>query len=81
MIFKWGHTRGEAAGPGRDGIRATAATCAGSFNPLHQARDQTHTSEVTQPAAVRFLTQCTTAETPGKLFKKFFELTFKDLKD
>ena len=37
---------------------------AGSFNPLHQVRDQTYTSTVTWAAAVRFLTHCTTVGTP-----------------
>ena len=36
----------------------------GSFNPLHQARDQTCASIVTQASAVGFLTHCTTVGTP-----------------
>ena len=36
----------------------------GSFNPLCQAGDQTHTSLVTQAIAVGFLTHCATAGTP-----------------
>ena len=39
-----------------------------SFNPLHQARDQTHASAVTQTTAVRFLTQCAIVGTPMKVF-------------
>ena len=35
-----------------------------SFNPLCQARDWTHVSTVTQAAAVRFWTCCTTVGTP-----------------
>ena len=35
-----------------------------SFNPLLQAREQTHASENTQAAAVGFLTHCTTVGTP-----------------
>ena len=35
-----------------------------SFNPLHQAGGRTHTSAATWAPAVRFLTYCTTAETP-----------------
>ena len=37
---------------------------AGSFNPLHQAGDQTHTSTGNRTAAVMFLTHCTTVGTP-----------------
>ena len=37
---------------------------AGFFNPLCQAKDQTHTSTVTQAVVVRFLTHCTVAKTP-----------------
>ena len=33
-----------------------------SFNPLHQAREWTHASAVTQATAVWYLTHCTTAE-------------------
>lgn len=40
-----------------------------SFNPLCQARDQTHASAATQPAMVRFLTHCATVGTPNTVFK------------
>ena len=36
---------------------------AGYFNPLHQARDWTHTSTAIWATAVRFLTHCATART------------------
>ena len=42
------------------------------LNPLHRARDWTHTSTVTQGTTVRFLTHCTTAGTPVPLFFFFF---------
>ena len=51
----------------RDWIQAAAVTYASaaqSFNPLHWARDWTCTSTVTQAAAVKFLTHCTTVGTP-----------------
>ena len=48
--------------------QAKAATCAGSFNSLHQARDQTQTSAETWAAAVRFLTYCATEELLEPLF-------------
>ena len=38
---------------------------AGSFNSLHQARDQTHASAVTQAIAIRLLTHCSTSGTPN----------------
>ena len=38
-----------------------------SFRPLHLARNQTHSSTVTQAAAVGFLIHCTTAGTPVKV--------------
>ena len=41
------------------------------FNPLHQARNQTHTSAETQAATVRFLTHCTTEGTPHHLLLRF----------
>ena len=40
-----------------------------SFNPLHWARNQTHTSAATQATAVRFFTDCTTAEALVTVFK------------
>ena len=40
-----------------------------SFNPLCWAREWTHTSTVTQTAAVRFLIHCTTVGTPIVHFK------------
>ena len=46
----------------RDWIWAAAVTYAGSFNPLHQARDHTFTSAVTLATAVRFLTLCAKRE-------------------
>ena len=42
---------------------ATAVATDGSFNLLHQAGGQTHTSAVTQTTAVRFLTYCATVGT------------------
>lgn len=41
---------------------------AGSFSPLCQARDQTHTSAATQVTAVAFLAHCPTAGTPRNPF-------------
>ena len=41
-------------------------TYAGSFIPLPQDRDQTHTCAVTWATVVRFLIQCTTVEIPPK---------------
>ena len=55
----------------RDWIRATAVTyitavaVPDSPNPLHRARDQTWNSAATWATAVRFLTHCTIAGTPG----------------
>ena len=40
----------------------------GCFNPLHQARDGTHTSTGTQAMAVRFLTHCITVGTHITIF-------------
>ena len=55
-----------------DWIWATAATYAGSFNPLHGARDGTLTSAATRAAAVGFLTHCAQWEL---LFKSRFRST------
>ena len=41
---------------------------AGSFNPLHQARDWTNASTVTPAAAVGFWTHCATRWTPNMNF-------------
>ena len=41
---------------------------AGSFNPLHQAGDRTHTSTAIWAAAVGFLTHCATVGTPLLIF-------------
>ena len=45
--------------------QAAAVTCAGSFNPLCWAMDQTRASMATWAAEVRFLTQCTMVRTPS----------------
>ena len=55
----------------KDQIQAAAVTYvialgkARSFNPLHWAGDQTHTSIVTWAAAVWYLTHCTIVGTPS----------------
>ena len=43
-----------------------------SFNPWLQARDQNPTSPATWASAVRFLTHCTTVETPYAVFLSYF---------
>ena len=54
----------------KDGIWASLVTWAAAvampdpFNPLCQARDQTHTSQTTWAIAVRFLTHCAMVGTP-----------------
>ena len=68
-IFFNGHTHGMWKSLGqRLNPRRTDLHCSHSntrsFNPLHQARDRTHASAVTQATAVRFLTQCATVGTP-----------------
>lgn len=42
----------------------------GSFSPLHQAGDRTHTSAAAQATAVRFLSHCTAVGTPLRIFFK-----------
>ena len=49
----------------------------GSFNPLCWAGDQTHTSAVTQAAAVRLLTHYATVETPGFHFMSVLQQSYK----
>ena len=50
-----------------------------SFNPLHQARDQTLTSVVIQAAAGGFLTHCIMVETPSFLSYFWTLVTTKQL--
>ena len=58
----------EIPGPGNESEPQLQAmlSCsnAGSFNPLYQARDWTHTSAEIQTPADRFLTHCATVGTP-----------------
>ena len=51
----------------------------GSFNPLHQVRDQTRACVITQAAAVRLLTHCTTVATP--LWWLFLHFNFTGLRN
>ena len=72
FLFKspnWGIWKfpGQVLNPSRSCNLDPSCSNARSFNPLHPARDQTHTSAVTWAAAVRFLTYCTTAGTPRSL--------------
>ena len=48
----------------RNWIQDIAVTYVRSFNPLPQARNQTHAFTETQATALRFLTHCTTVGTP-----------------
>ena len=69
-LFFNGHTHGLWRFPGQGWNQSCSCDLwwhkARSFNPLHQARDWTHTSTGTPATAVRFLTQGTTAGTPRK---------------
>ena len=62
FFFFYGHTpvAYEVLGQGLNSSRSCGDT--GSFNPLHQAGNQTWASAATRAAAVGSLTQCTTAE-------------------
>ena len=73
-FFFYGHSRGmwKFLGWGLN-PRCSCDLChncsnAESFTSLRWARDGTHTSTVTQAAAVRILTDCTTAGTPPDTF-------------
>ena len=59
----WPHTR-HVEGPRPETQSKTQLWQPRVFNPLHQARDQTHASAATQAPAVGFLTYCAMAETP-----------------
>ena len=65
-----GHTCGKCkfSGQGLNVKHSWNLCCSGSntrsFNPLHWAKDWTHTSAATQATAVGFLTHCAMAGTP-----------------
>ena len=77
FFFFNGHTHGIWKFPGQ-GLNLShsynqchSCSNARSFNPSCWSRDQTHASGATQAAAIRFLTQHTTAGTPPWAHGKF----------
>ena len=82
FFFFYGHIHGiwKFLGQGLNLSQSCDLHCscskARSVNPLHWARDQTHTSAETWAAAVRFSIHCTMVETPLSILFFYFNLFY-----
>ena len=85
LFYFNGRTHGQELNPNCSRDPCLNCNNVRSFNPLHWASAQTHTSSATGAMAVGFLTHCATAGTPGNLYIlnhimwQFWKLVFFDI--